>query len=259
MGATMTSVEGLEQNDGLMNCASEARATGLAKAWASGGYEAGDDFVIAHADECSSIPPREALTYSIDLSTVHDGIARLDAPTLELAPGTALWIPFKQVMNDLYSKFDRKPGAATDLLELEVYTPMDGMYIGRGVMDRQLNALQFVYLHGGVVNLFWYDPANHKMLLIQDSPQSSYDPATKQLTLEQPGASKLLNYTFVDERLHERLETRDKPEMGKFVPTTKLERFDNDMLEQFFPGSIEHPMARNLRMFTLSANSSIHR
>ena len=254
IGAPITTVEGLEQSEGLMSCSTEALAIGLAKAWVVGGYEAGDEFVIAHGDQCSSIPPREALVYSIDLSTVHDGIARLDAPTLGLAPGTVLWMPFKQVTNDLYSKFDREPGAATDLLDLEVYTPMDGLYVSRGVVNREVGALQFVYLHGGAVDLLWYDPQNHKILAVQDSPKSTYDPATNQLILEQPGATKLLNYTLDGERLR----TRDKPEMGKFVSEPTLTRFNNDMLLGLFPASLEHKMTRHMRLFIIGANSSLH-
>ena len=254
VAAKMITVEDIEQVGGIMNCTNEASGKELAQAWARGGYEAADEFITEHRDDCSSIPPREALTYSIDLSTAHDGIVKLYAQTLE----TSLWVPLKAVMGDLYAKFGQEPGAATDLLEIELFTPVDGLYLSRGVVDREIGVLQFVYLHGGQVHILWYNPENNKILLTHEASNSSYDPVKRTLTMDQPGTTKRLTYTMTDTHEPLRFRTNDHPEMGKYIPTTSLDRFNNGMLIQIFPASIENPMARNLRLFTLMANSDLH-
>lgn len=254
LAAKMIIIEGIDQVEGIMNCANEASAKQLAQAWEQGGYEAADDFITEHRDNCSSIPPRESLTYSIDLSTAHDGIVKFDADTME----SSLWVPFKGIMPDLYAKFGQEPGAATDLLELEIFSPIDGLYLSRGVVDREVNALQFVYLHGGQVHILWYNPDTNKVLLMHEAVNSSYDPPSRTLIMNQPGTNKQLTYIMTDNHEPLRFRTNDHPDMGKFIPTTDLERFNNSMLLQIFPASIENPMARTLRLFTLMANSDFH-
>ncbi|CAM3749010.1 hypothetical protein CCOS865_01247 [Pseudomonas reidholzensis] len=255
LAAKLTTVEDIEQVEGLMNCATPASAKLLAQAWTQGGYEAADDFIVEHRDSCSSVPPREALTYLIDLSTAQDGIVKLDAETLP----TSVWVPLKSIMADLYAKFGQDTGAATDFLEIELFTPVDGLYLSRGVVDRKTDVLQFVYLHGGRVDILWYDPQTNKILLTHEAENSSYDPSSGTLLMDQAGTSKRLTYTLSDRHEPLRLRTNDHPEMGKFIPTTSLDRFNNAMLLQTFPASIEHPMARTLRLFTLTANSELHR
>ncbi|MEE1923551.1 hypothetical protein V0R50_19300 [Pseudomonas sp. 148P] len=253
LAAKIGTVEDIEQVEGIMNCTNEASAKQLAQAWARGGYAAADDFVVEHRDSCSSIPPRESLTYSIDLATAHDGIVKFDGDILE----NSLWVPLKGIMSDLYAKFGQEPGAATDFLELELFTPVDGLYLSRGVVDRQMNALQFVYLHGGQVHILWYSPETNKVLLVQEADHSSYDPQSRTLVMDQPGTNKRLTYTMTSNHEPLRFSTNDRPEPGKFMPTTSLDRFNNGMLLQMFPATIENPMARNLRMFTLMANSGL--
>lgn len=254
MATRIDMVEGIDQVEGIMNCSNPASAKQLATAWEQGGYEAADDFVVEHRDSCSSIPPRESLTYSIDLTTAKDGIVKFDGDTLE----NSLWVPIKGIMPDLYAKFGQEPGAATDFLELELFTPVDGLYLSRGVVDRQMNALQFVYLHGGQVHILWYSPETNKVLLVQEAGNSSYDPQSRTLVMDQPGTNKRLTYTMSGNHEPLRFSTNDKPEPGKFMPTTSLDRFNNGMLLQMFPATVENSMARNLRLFTLMANSGLH-
>lgn len=252
--AKVTTIDAIEQVEGIMNCLDETSAKALAQAWAQGGYEGADDYIVEHRENCSSIPPRESLTYSIDLSTAHDGIVKLDAETLE----TSLWVPIKAIMGDLYAKFGQEPGAATNLLEIELFTPVDGLYLSRGVVDRETDAVQFVYLHGGQVHLMWYNPKTNKILLTHEAGNASYDAATRTLVMDQAGTAKRLTYTLPDAHDPLRFRTNDHAEMGKYIPTTSLDRFNNAMLLQTFPASIENPMARNLRLFTLMANSALH-
>lgn len=254
LAARIETVEDIEQVEGIMNCTNEASAKQLAQAWAQGGYEAADDFVVEHRDSCSSIPPRESLTYSIDLTTAHDGIVKFDGDTME----TSLWVPLKGIMPDLYAKFGQEPGPVTDFLELELFTPIDGLYLSRGVVDRQTNALQFVYLHGGQVHILWYGLDSNKVLLVQEADNASYDPVSRTLVMDQPGTKKRLTYTMNGNHEPLRFSTNDRLEPGKFMPTTSLDRFNNGMLLQMFSPAVENPMARNLRMFTLMANSGLH-
>lgn len=249
----LTTIDGIEQVEGIMNCGDPASARDLAQAWAQGGYEAAEDYMLEHRDNCSSIPPRESLTYSIDLSTARDGIVKFDGDVLE----KSLWVPIKAVMPDLYARFGQEPGAASDYLELELFTPLDGLYLSRGVVDGKTDAIQFVYLHGGLVHLLWYNRETDRILLTQQADNASYDAASGTLVMDQPGTGKRLSYRLADNHEPLRLRTNDRPGPGKYVPTTGLDRFNNATLLQTFPASIENPMARNLRLFTLTANSAL--
>lgn len=253
VAAKITTIEGIEQVEGIMTCVSPASAKKLAQAWAQGGYETADDYIVEHRDECASIPPRESLTYSLDLSTAQDGIAKFDAETLE----TSLWVPIQAVMTDLYGKFGQEQGTATELLDIQLFTPIDGLYVSRGVVDRKTDALQFVYLHGGQVHVLWYVQQTNKVLVMQEADNASYDPASKTLVMDQPGTRKRLTYTLPD--MHEplRFRTSDHPEMGTYMPTTSLDRFNNAMLVNAFPITLENPMGRALKLFTMMANPTL--
>ena len=185
---------------------------------------------------------RQSIPYTIDIQTVHNGIVEvLGFPT----PST-LWMPLKQASRDLFASFGHEYGAAEAHFGLEMYTPMDGLYSSAAKYQGTV-AMQYVYLLAGKVFSFWYDPTTGSVLSMLVLQNSSYDPETRKLHLDQPFINRTQTYTLTKTPNGDTLELQDAlVATADFFPSRTFHRQKTGLIElEARPGSHAGQLLRN--------------
>lgn len=231
----------IEQTDSLTVCATEANAIALAKAW-NRSWEEADAFLLDHSEDCDSVSMRQSIPYTIDLQSAHDGIVEvLGFPT----PST-LWMPLSQASRDLFASFGHEYGPAEAYFGLEMYTPMDGLY-SSAAQYRDAVAMHYVYLLAGKVFSLWYDPNTESVISMSILQNSSYDPLTGELRLEQPIINRTQTYRLRQQSNGDTLELQDAVIANKdFFPSRTLHRQKSGLIElDAKPGSRAGKLLQN--------------
>ena len=244
--AFMLETSDIEQTDSLTVCGSKANAILMAKAWDKS-WEDTDEFIIEHSDDCDSVSLREALPYTVDMSTAQDGIVRVTGfPTK-----STLWMPVKQAARDMYARFGQEYGRGESQFDLQMYTPMDGLYTSAAQYGDKV-VIQYVYLLAGNVYSFWYDPKTDKVLEMSKLSGSSYNPKTQELFLEQPIINITQRYARSRQMGQMDLELEDKAVVTRnFFPSKTLVREVTGLIDREAP--VGSPVALRLLKFTTMA------